>query len=408
MRIYEIGTGYTSIPANKGAATEIVVENLSRALLAQGHDVTVVDIADLGRLQTDLPIVEVSMPRGLSGTDEALGVRHKLKRVVYSLCLARKLRGLLGRENGPVVLHFHNQYNAYFFYKTGAFGRFSHPAVVCYTNHSGVWNTQLWTDIEKTIRGRYFQEIYVQAQADAVCVLNENTARHVSERCGTPQERVFRVRNGVDTETYRPLTAAECEEVRRSLSDDCEHMVFQCASVYPNKNQLGAVRMLEPLLREDRGLHYAYAGGVVDAAYHEEVLRYAEASGLSGQVHYLGELEPGKMLNRYYASAEAFLLPSEYEGFSMALLEAMAAGAPSFVDGRAGVVPLGGEDDGFYMYRSAEHFADLMRGVVYDGEARARVSAAARDLAVREYSWDRVAREYVDAMEQAFYHKIGV
>jgi len=37
MRIFEIGTGYTSIPADKGAATEIVVDNLSHSLINLGQ-----------------------------------------------------------------------------------------------------------------------------------------------------------------------------------------------------------------------------------------------------------------------------------------------------------------------------------------------------------------------------------
>ena len=33
MKIYEIGTGYTSIPAKMGAATEIVVEELTKSFI---------------------------------------------------------------------------------------------------------------------------------------------------------------------------------------------------------------------------------------------------------------------------------------------------------------------------------------------------------------------------------------
>lgn len=116
MRIFEIGTGYTSIPADKGAATAIVVDNLSRSLINLGHDVTVVDIEDPNRLPTDLPILEVPMPKGFGVTDEALGIKHKLKRVVYSLKLSGVLKGILREvpDGERAVLHFHNQYNAFF------------------------------------------------------------------------------------------------------------------------------------------------------------------------------------------------------------------------------------------------------------------------------------------------------
>ena len=41
MKIYEIGTGYTPIPAQMGAATEIVVEELSTRLVKKGHQVDI-------------------------------------------------------------------------------------------------------------------------------------------------------------------------------------------------------------------------------------------------------------------------------------------------------------------------------------------------------------------------------
>ena len=46
MKIYEIGTGYTSIPAQIAAATETVVEELSKALLELGENVYIVDIEE--------------------------------------------------------------------------------------------------------------------------------------------------------------------------------------------------------------------------------------------------------------------------------------------------------------------------------------------------------------------------
>ena len=63
MKIYEIGTGYTSIPAKISAATEIVVEELTKSMLKNDVDVNIVDIQDLERKENTLPIIEVSMPK---------------------------------------------------------------------------------------------------------------------------------------------------------------------------------------------------------------------------------------------------------------------------------------------------------------------------------------------------------
>ena len=95
MKLYEIGTGYTPIPAQMGAATEIVVEGLTRAFQKLNVPVEIIDIKATDRADTELPIQEVWVPGCFAGTDVKLGLMHKLKRVVYSLCLTAKLRGVL-------------------------------------------------------------------------------------------------------------------------------------------------------------------------------------------------------------------------------------------------------------------------------------------------------------------------
>ena len=82
MKIYEIGTGYTTIPATMGEATEIVIEELSKSFLKNGHDVELIDIKASKRKKNNLPIREVYVPKWLTGTDVRLGLIHKLKRVI--------------------------------------------------------------------------------------------------------------------------------------------------------------------------------------------------------------------------------------------------------------------------------------------------------------------------------------
>ena len=111
MKIYEIGTGYTPIPAKMGAATEIVVEELAKSFQKKGKDVTILDIKADDRLRNNLPIIEVNVPDKFTSTDVQLGIMHKLKRVVYSISLAQSLKKIIKRSNEKIVLHFHNQYN---------------------------------------------------------------------------------------------------------------------------------------------------------------------------------------------------------------------------------------------------------------------------------------------------------
>ena len=55
MKIYEIGTGYTPIPAQIAAATESIVEELTKAFMKQNIDVEIIDICSSERKTTPLP-----------------------------------------------------------------------------------------------------------------------------------------------------------------------------------------------------------------------------------------------------------------------------------------------------------------------------------------------------------------
>ena len=103
MKIYEIGTGYTPIPAQVAAATESIVEELTKAFMAQNIDVEIIDICAKDRAPNSLPITEVKVPSIFSRSDVSLGIVHKLKRVVYSWALAGKLKKLLKATDEKVV-----------------------------------------------------------------------------------------------------------------------------------------------------------------------------------------------------------------------------------------------------------------------------------------------------------------
>ena len=243
MKIYEIGTGYTPIPAQMGAATEIVVEELVKAFQKRNAEVVLLDIQAQQRKANTLPITKVPVPGCFSGTDVKLGMMHKLKRVVYSVALAGKLNRILRESREKVLLHFHNQYNLFFFLKLVP-AKIRAKAKIAYTVHSYIWPAP-WEEIRETVQKRYFQEIVCVQNADYVLVLNDKTAEHFTRHLGVPAERIHKIGNGVNTDTYSILEEEEREQAKRSLGFDGKRVIFQVGSVCDRKNQFGAVRILK-------------------------------------------------------------------------------------------------------------------------------------------------------------------
>ena len=393
MRFFEIGTGYTSIPADKGAATEIVVENLSRALLAQGHDVTVFDIADSERLPTDLTIHEVRIPGPFSFTDESLGIKHKLKRVLYSLALSRSLSSALREmsEEKRVVIHFHNQYNAYFFFRLIR-SSLRRRVFVVYTNHSYIWH-DAWESIRETVKRKYFQEVQAMRRSDLCFVLNRQTLETFSGPLGMSGDCLALIPNGVNTHIYHPLSIDEVSALKDDLGLSGRQVILQVGSVCDRKNQLGAVELLAPFLRERPTLTFVFVGGIIDESYLSSISSFARENGIEGQVAYRGELTPGEELNNYYNIADAMLFPAKAEGFSLVILEAMAAGLPVLLPDSLNV-----DLPGCIAFSNIEEFRKHFIEDILTENKRSQLSKMARGTVESAYSWDSVAQSYVSAI----------
>ena len=389
MKIYEIGTGYTPIPAKMGAATEIVVEELTKSMLKKNKDVTIIDIKAKDRIENQLPIIEVNVPSKFTGTDVQLGVMNKLKRVVYSINLAFELKKVLRNEKEKVVLHFHNQYNMYFFFKLTN-SALREKCVLAYTNHSYVWHGD-WGDIKETINKRYFQEIYAMKNADLVYVLNEHTVDTLINYVGISKEKIVLIDNGVNTDIYSPLNKEHVDSYKDEIGLSNKKVYLQIGSVCDRKDQLGAIRLLLPILRNDKDSCFVYAGGIISNDYQKQIEDFTKQENVENQVKYLGELKPGKELNKYYNLADVMVFPSKSEGFSLVIIEAMSAGVPVIINENLQFKLA----DQCLKYSNDDDFVNVIQNNILDETKQHELSIMARESVVKNYSWDKVATDYL-------------
>ncbi|MDR0873167.1 MAG: glycosyltransferase family 4 protein [Prevotellaceae bacterium] len=390
MKILEIGTGYTSIPAQMGAATEIVVEELTRSMLNLKQNVSIFDIKDKNRIASNLPIQEVYIPQFFSSTDTKLGIVHKLKRVLYSISLTFKLKKFIRKEKEKIVLHFHNQYNLYFFLKFTS-KKFREKTQIVYTVHSYIWQDE-WENIHKTVHKKYFQEIFCVQKADKVFVLNYKTREHFTKHLKINAENIFLLPNGVNTNTYYPKTSEKRLELKKKIGLENKIVFFQAGSVCERKNQLTALQLLLPFLKKHSSFVYLYAGGIISSEYHKQIDKFAIENQITKQIIYAGELKPGEKLNNYYNVASAFIFPSVLEGFSLVILEALSAGLPVMVDANNGLkLP-----DGCLCYNNSEHFLSIVNENILNETNRETQIKKGLNVICEQYSWDTIAQQYIN------------
>jgi UDP-glucose:(heptosyl)LPS alpha-1,3-glucosyltransferase len=159
----------------------------------------------------------------------------------------------------------------------------------------------------------------------------------------------------------------------------------------------GLIPLLQAAQRVGAALRILAVGVKLDPT----LARIIERNGLAHLVRFVGHCTD---IAPYYAAADCFVLPTRYEPFSLATLEAMAAGLPVVISRVAGVSELLKADRDCLILQDAEDvdvLADRLGRLARDEALRASLGAEARKTAERN-SWDEVANRtlavYRDAL----------
>lgn len=235
--------------------------------------------------------------------------------------------------------------------------------------------------------------------ADAVVSLSTEMADDLA-RQGVAREKIHIIPNAVDTERFVPNREVRAA-VRAKLGMKDGNFLFLCvARNHPQKDLptlLQAFRLLVSsgrgnnarLLVAGRGVK-ALGSGITDLGEKICLLEVApEPAG--GSVPPM----PPQSLVDLYRAADCFVMSSLLEGFSSALVEAMASGLPvvaTDVPGIRGVVT-SDEDALLVPAKSADLLAAAMCRLMLDPELCSAAASAARSAAAH-YSWPRVIETY--------------
>jgi len=212
---------------------------------------------------------------------------------------------------------------------------------------------------------------------------------------------ISNIPNGIDIDEFCTVDHSAKSKLRKKLdiSQDAIVFVFSGRLTY-EKNLITLVDAWKNLVQDknspkleliilgdDNRQNYSVAPQMKKIAKDNNIV----SMSLKGSVNNVKE---------YLHAADAFILPSYWEGMSNSLLESMACGLPSIVSDIPANRALVDDNKSGLLFdpHDADNLTECLRKMISDPEARARMGDEARKIAENRYSFnmitDRLIGEY--------------
>lgn len=164
------------------------------------------------------------------------------------------------------------------------------------------------------------------AEADRVVAVSGYTAEVVARRYGVPAERIRVVHNAIDAK----------ESVGTWSVEEAEPLVLFAGRITSQKGPEYFVDAAARVAAEMPEVKFAVAGS---GDRMRAMMERVAARGLSDRFLFTGFLPPAE-LDRLYARADVYVMPSASEPFGLTALEALQHGTPVIVSKTAGVAEI--------------------------------------------------------------------
>ena len=212
------------------------------------------------------------------------------------------------------------------------------------------------------------------------------------EAIGIPREKIVVISNGIDLASWQ-VDREKGPEFRSRWGIPADALLILFLSRIDKKK--GPDLLVEALAQlKARDVYCVLAGP--DDGYLGYTQRLVMAHGLSERVVLTGLLRGDEVLAAY-AAADVFALPSRFDTFPMAIVEALASGVPILTTDTCQVAGLIKNRSGVVVSANAVAIADGLQQLL-NSRLRNTYARGAKELAEAEFSIQRT----VDCLEEVY------
>ncbi len=358
-----------------------VVHDLSKTLLKDGHDVTVVTYKD-----GDAPYFENDKGVLVHRIDNYMINPNNFIDWIMQMNfnMVAKANEIIAKEGKFDVIHAHDWLVAY----AAKTIKNSYNIPIVSTIHAteAGRNSGIYDEQQRYINDTEWMLTYESSEV----IVNSNYMKNELGRLfGLPYDKINVVPNGVNMTLFNNI---ERDYVfRRKYAMDNEKIILFMGRLVYEKGIQHLITAMPKILAgyNDAKLVICGKGGMI-----EELKAQVSAMGISEKVYFAGYMS-GKDVQKMYKAADIAVFPSTYEPFGIVALEAMLAENPIVVSDIGGLNEIvTHRENGMKAYcGNPNAFADSILELLYDQKLCSDIVKKAKNKVRNEYNWSTIAQD---------------
>ena len=358
-----------------------VVHDLSKTLLKDGHDVTVITYRD-----GDVPYFEDDKGVKVYRVDNYMINPNNFIDWIMQLNfnMIAKANEIMLKEGNFDVIHAHDWLVAYAAKTLKA--SYNIPIVATIHATEAGRNSGIHDETQRYINDTEWMLTYEASEV----IVNSNYMKSELQRLfGLPYEKINVVPNGVNLNLFNGVERDY--NFRRKYAMDNEKIILFMGRLVYEKGVQHLISAMPKILNgyNDAKLIICGKGGMLD-----ELKSIANNLGLGNKVYFAGYMN-GKDVQRMYKAADIAVFPSTYEPFGIVALEAMLSERPVVVSDIGGLNEIVEHKvNGMKAYcGNPNSFADSILELLYDHKLYADITKRAKNKVRNEYNWSKIAQD---------------
>ena len=358
-----------------------VVYDLSRTLLKDGHEVTVVTYkeGDAPEFEDDKGVKVYRVDNYMINPNNFIDWIMQL-----NFNMVAKVNELIAKGEKFDVIHAHDWLVAY----AAKTLKNSYDLPLVSTIHAteAGRNGGIHDEVQRYINDTEWMLTYESSEV----IVNSKFMKNDLQRLfGLPYEKINVVANGINSTAYSGVE--KDYDFRRQYAADNEKIILFMGRLVYEKGVQHLISAMPKILENyhDAKLVIAGKGGMLD-----ELKAQVEAMGLGQKVYFTGYLN-AKQVSKMYKCADISVFPSTYEPFGIVALEAMLAGVPTVVSDVGGLNEIVEHGvDGMKSYAgNPNSLADSILELLFNPQLCESISKKAKTKVKNEYSWTKIAQD---------------